>query len=84
MLKNVFFNLVFLIDLGGSIGLALAAFVRWPWLAQRLELLLYALSCMVVLVLALAFIAARRFERRSRYGVRIGDYGMEHTDWREG
>lgn len=80
MTGNVFWNLVFLVDLGGVIGLALAAFERWPWLAHRLELLFYSAGCLVVVVLGVGFIAANVFGPKR--GVNIG--GIHYEDvWRD-
>lgn len=59
--SHVFWNLLFLVDLGGVIGLVLMAFERWPWLINRLELLFYGAGCLGVVVLGLCFIAAQAF-----------------------
>jgi len=77
MIANVFWNLVFLADLGGVIGLAIYALGRWPWLGQRLELLFYGAGCLLVVVLGLGFIAAHVFGPKR--GVWI--HGQKYTDF---
>ena len=80
MTANVFWNLVFLVDVGGVIALALVAFERWPGLAHRLELLFYGAGCLVVVVLAMGFIAAHVFGPRR--GVYINGIHFEDI-WRD-
>jgi len=73
--SHVLWNLVFLADIGGVIGLVLAAFERWPWLINRLELIFYAGACLGAVVLGLGFILAHVFGPKR--GVDIGGQHFE-------
>ena len=77
MAKNIFWNLVFLLDFGGVIALALYALARWLWLIHRLDVLLTVGGCLVVLVLVGAAIWQYAFFPRR--GVII--HGIHYEDF---
>jgi len=81
MASNIFWGWVFVVDLGGTIGLLLAAMMRWPWLIHRLELVFYGAGCLLVVVLLVAFVLTRIHEASWRGGEIIS--GLEYHDWRD-
>lgn len=78
MLTNVFWNLVFLADVGGILALALYSLARWPWLVHRLELLFYEAGCLLILVLAVGFFVAHRIRYPKVNGYYAG--GIHYGD----
>jgi len=80
MIENIFWNLVFLADVGGCIALGLYALARWPVLIQRADTILTLAGCSILLVLLAGFVAAHVFEVRRGAWI----HGVHYEDvWRD-
>jgi hypothetical protein len=77
MLENIFWNLVFIFDLGGIVSLGLYIFARWPSLIKKLDTLLGLAGIFIVLFLIAAAIFNWCFFPRR--GVII--HGIHYQDW---
>jgi hypothetical protein len=80
MLANIFWNLVFLLDLGGIIALALYTLAAWPRLLKQLDTLVFLGGLGLLMVCLAGSIVAHAV--RPRRGVRI--HGVHYADiWRD-
>jgi hypothetical protein len=80
-MANIFWNLVFLVDLGGVIGLVLVAIERWPGLVNRVSELLTLGACSLVLLFVAGFLWTNVLHPFQR-GVWIN--GIHYEDvWRD-
>jgi hypothetical protein len=77
MASNIFWNLVFLLDIGGVIALVLYALARWPMLAKQLDTLIFLGGFLLLLVLLAGSIVVYAF--RPRRGVYI--HGVHYEDF---
>ena len=81
MIANIFWNLVFLVDVGGVIALGLYALANWSVLIQRADELLTLAACAVPLMLLAGFLWTHVLNPYQR-GVTI--HGVHYEDaWRD-
>jgi len=78
MFGNIVWNLIFLLDIGGVIGLIMVACERWPTLIKRLEPLCCSAGGCFVLILLSSFVITHvlgypRVNGRYNGGVHYGD-----------
>lgn len=65
-MRNLIWNLIFILDLGGLIALSLAAWMRWPGLARLVDVSLCLAGPVLAVALALGFVRARAVEYKWR------------------